>query len=315
MDLPILHKFYKGLASKEEKEAIRQWLESNPRHKEMFSNERELLNAAIFSTKHPDFMRKTTEKKRYLLRGFYLEILKIAAVVTLTLAGGFYFYTKKMEVVASAVHTVTVPAGQRAHILLPDGTGVWLNARSEIKYPSFFPAGKRRVELNGEAYFEVSRNPGASFVVHTDKWDVEALGTTFNVDAYSRSDNFSVALIEGSVKVTDHENAENTMTLPPRYKADAANGVLSACPIDDYDAYRWRDGLLCFKDISFIELLQRLEKCYDISIVAENDNLSDYVISGKLRISDGIDNALRVLQKDAKYTYIRDSETNVIYIK
>jgi ferric-dicitrate binding protein FerR (iron transport regulator) len=315
MDQTTLHKFYKGLASAEEKEALRQWLESNPRRKEQFVNEREFLNAVIFSVQHPDFTRKVREKKAYSLRRLYLEILKIAAVVTLTLAGGFCFYTKKMEKVTSAVHTVTVPPGQRVHVLLPDGTRVWLNARSEIKYPAFFQADKRRVELNGEAYFEVSHDKNAPFTVHTDKCDVEVLGTTFNVDAYSNKDNFSVALIEGSVKVINHEKPENTITLSPRHKADYAKGAIHTCIIDDYDIYRWREGLLCFKDMSFIELLQRLEKCYDIRIIIKNDKLSNYAISGKLRISDGIDNALRILQKDAKYTYIRDSETDVIYIK
>lgn len=310
MDRNILHKFYKGRASAEEKEAIRQWLESNPRHEKEFLDEREFLNATLFSVGHPDYTRKTSSP-----RPLYLEILKIAAVVALTLAGGFYFYAKKMEQAAAAVHTVSVPPGQRVQILLPDGTRVWLNARSEIKYPGLFSARERKVELNGEAYFEVRRNDKAPFVVHTDKCDVQALGTTFNVDAYSRNGNFSVALIEGSVRVTNNEKPGNTILLSPRYKADYAHGVLSAGLIDDYDAYRWREGLLCFKDMNFTELLERLEKCYDIRIITGNDKLANYAISGKLRISDGIDNALRILQKDAKYTFIRDNETNVIHIK
>jgi ferric-dicitrate binding protein FerR (iron transport regulator) len=315
MDRNILHKFYKGLASAEEKEGIKQWLESDPRHEKEFLNEREFMNALLFSAQHPDFTRKAIKRKHASLRGLYTEILKIAAVVALTLAGGFYFYTEKMQEVTSAVHTINVPPGQRVNLLLPDGTRVWLNARSEIKYPAFFSARERKVELNGEAYFEVSHNEKAPFVVHTDKCDIEVLGTTFDVDAYSNSDYFSVALIEGSVKVTNNEKPGNTLTLAPRYKADYVNGLLSAGVIDDYDTYRWRDGLFCFKNMNFTDLLQRLEKCYDIRICVENDNFSNYVISGKLRISDGIDNALRILQKDAKYTFVRDSETNVIYIK
>jgi ferric-dicitrate binding protein FerR (iron transport regulator) len=314
MDRNILHKFYKGLASEAEKEAIKQWLESNPRHEAEFLNEREFLNAALFSVGHPEGLRRqTAAKKSFSLRSLSFELLKLTAVVALTLAGGFYFYTKKMEQAAGATHTVSVPPGQRAQVLLPDGTRVWLNARSEIKYPGLFAARERKVELKGEAYFEVCRNREAPFVVHTDPCDVEALGTAFNVEAYS--DKVSVALIEGSVRVTNNAKPGNAVVLSPRYKADYARGVLSAGLIDDYDAYRWREGLLCFKNTSFTDLVERLEKCYDVRIIVENDKLSDYAISGKLRISDGIDNALRILQKEAKYTFLRDNETNLIYVK
>ncbi|MDR2118056.1 MAG: FecR domain-containing protein [Tannerellaceae bacterium] len=312
-----MHKFYKGLASAEEKEAIKQWLESDPRHADIFFREREFFDAVLLSVEHPDFRPERQGKKRFAFRRIGVEALKIAAVAILMFASGVYFHTKKAEKAyrLSPVHTVSVPAGQRACILLSDGTKVWLNARSEIKYPASFSTGKREVELNGEAYFEVSHNEKAPFTVHTEQCDVEVTGTTFNVDAYRNSRNFSVALIEGSVKVVNRENPAHTVTLLPRHRAGQVNGVFSTGIIDDYDVYRWRDGLLCFKDISMTELLRRLEACYDVRIIIENDKLSDHVISGKFRISDGIDNALRILQKDAKYTFVRDSETEVIYIR
>ncbi|MDR1258704.1 MAG: FecR family protein [Tannerellaceae bacterium] len=320
MNRDILHKFCIGQASYEEKEAIKQWLEADPGHMDELIAERALLDLILLADK-PDYamnMKEPARRRSAFLR-FGAEALKIAAVAALALAGGIYFHTKKMNDMALAIHTVSVPAGQRVNILLPDSTSVWLNARSEIKYPSaFLPDRKRVVELNGEAYFEVKHKGDAPFVVHTGKCDVEVHGTTFNLDAYSNSDNFSIALIEGSVKVTSNENPENTIILSPRRKADYINSVFLASSIsaDDYDTYRWRDGLLCFKDISFTELLSRLEKCYDVRIVTENINpVTNYAINGKLRISDGIDNALRVLQKEAGYTFIRDSETNVIYIR
>ena len=96
MDRNILHKFYKGLASGAEKEAIKEWLESNPRHEAEFLNEREFLNAALFAAGHPDFGRQAAAKKTFSLRSLALELLKITAAVALTLAAGFYFHTKKM---------------------------------------------------------------------------------------------------------------------------------------------------------------------------------------------------------------------------
>jgi ferric-dicitrate binding protein FerR (iron transport regulator) len=303
------------MASVQEKTDLRQWLENHPQHVEEFLREREFFNALLLTAPPSGPIQPQRAKRPSALRRWTQEALKVAAVAVLLLTAGVYIHTLKMKEIASAMHTVTVPPGQRVNILLPDGTKVWLNARSEIKYPAFFAGGQRKVELDGEAYFEVSRNENAPFIVHTGKCDIEVLGTIFDVDAYDRSDYFSIALIEGAVRVTNRINPQNILTLAPRHKADFVDGMLNVTPIDDYDTYRWRDGLLCFKDTDVTELLQRLEKCYDVRIIIENHTLSGHAISGKLRISDGIDNALRILQKDAKYTFLRDTETDVIYIK
>lgn len=81
------------------------------------------------------------------------------------------------------------------------------------------------------------------------------------------------------------------------------------------DPYRWKEGLICFKEMSFAELMRRFEQCYGVSVVVENKSLSHYTFNGKFRISDGIDNALRVLQKDAEYTFVRENDDSVIYIQ
>lgn len=86
------------------------------------------------------------------------------------------------------MQTVTVPSGQRANVILPDGTDVWLNAGTTIRYPISFMKGKREIILDGEAYFEVVHNEKCPFVVHTYAMDVEVLGTKFNVEAYSKKD-------------------------------------------------------------------------------------------------------------------------------
>ena len=86
-------------------------------------------------------------------------------------------------------------------------------------------------------------------------------------------------------------------------------------PIADFDPFRWKEGLICFKSMHFKELMSRFEKCYGIHIIIENPKLADYICSGKFRISDGIDKALRILQKDAKYTFERNKDESVIYIK
>ena len=108
------------------------------------------------------------------------------------------------------MQTVIVPAGQRAELLLADGTKVWLNSRSKLKFPDRFQKDARKVELDGEGYFEVTHQEEAPFTVHTSKYDVKVLGTEFNVKAYKDKEQFETSLLKGSVEVS---NANKSQTI------------------------------------------------------------------------------------------------------
>lgn len=310
MDKKTLYKFFDEKASSQEKEAIKEWLEASPANKEQLLKERAFYDAMIVSNYRPDVTVQTS--KAPLRLTIIKEVVKVAAIIIIVLTFGFYYHQEKLKEASTAVNTIYVPAGQRANLILPDGTNVWLSARTEIKYPAIFTGSKREIQLNGEAYFDVNKQPDNPFIVHTKQGDIEVLGTQFYVEAYNDSEYFSTALISGCIKVN---SKNNTVTLKPNQKADIRNGVLAVSPIVDYDPYRWCDGLICFKNICFTDLMKKFEKYYGIDIVIENKKVSDHIFSGKFRISDGIDNALRVLQKEAKYTFIRNSDDSVIYIQ
>jgi transmembrane sensor len=312
MEKETLYKFFDGKASREEKEAVRIWLESSPENEQMLFREREFFDAMILSGS----TKSGTEKKsRPFYRTVLFEAMKIAAVFAITIACGTYFYKSEIRKIGEAMNTITVPAGQRANLTLPDGTNVWLNARSEMRYPAAFTGNKREISLDGEAYFEVTHKGGKPFVVRTDKCNVEVLGTKFNVEAYSDSEDFCTSLMEGSVRVSDKKKPSESLVLAPNQQVSWINGHLQSKPIADFDPFRWKEGLICFKSMHFKELMSRFEKCYGIHIIIENPKLADYICSGKFRISDGIDKALRILQKDAKYTFERNKDESVIYIK
>ncbi|MEY8609572.1 FecR family protein [Parabacteroides segnis] len=315
MDKNILYKFFDNTASKEEKLIVKDWLKETPLHEDELLREREFFDAVILSGQEKKMVPGKTIKQLFNSRRLIFEIMKVAAAVAIVCVIGGYVYNDKINEIRLAMNTVVVPAGQRVNLTLPDGTRVWLNARSEMKYPAFFVGSKREISLDGEAYFEVEHNKDKPFIVHTDKCDIEVLGTKFNVEAYADSEDFSTALMEGSVQITDRNNPGNTMLLKPDYEAHFIDGQLSSNQINSYDLYRWREGLICFRDVDFIQLMRRFEKCYGVRIIIENEKLSERVFSGKFRISDGIDKALRVLQKDAKYKYERSEDDSVIYIK
>lgn len=284
MEKETLYKFFDGKASREEKEAVRIWLESSPENEQMLFREREFFDAMILSgsTKSAG----TEKKSRPFYRTVLFEAMKIAAVFAITIACGTYFYKSEIRKIGEAMNTITVPAGQRANLTLPDGTNVWLNARSEMRYPAAFTGNKREISLDGEAYFEVTHKGGKPFVVRTDKCNVEVLGTKFNVEAYSDSEDFCTSLMEGSVRVSDKKKPSESLVLAPNQQVSWINGHLQSKPIADFDPFRWKEGLICFKSMHFKELMSRFEKCYGIHIIIENPKLADYICSGKFRISD-----------------------------
>lgn len=313
MKKETLYKFFDGKASAAEKEAIRTWLEESSANESEFFKEREFFDAVILSGKIS--RAGNVKRPRLLLRKIGKEVLKIAAVLAFVTVCGTYLYKAEIRKIGQAMNIITVPAGQRVNLTLPDGTNVWLNALSEMRYPAAFVGAKREVTLNGEAYFEVAHDANKPFLVRTVPCNVEVLGTKFNVEAYSDSKDFSTALMEGSVKIKDNRYPRHEILLSPDQLASFIEGRLSVSPISDPDVYRWKEGLICFRNINFEQLMERFEKCYGIRIVVENKRLVNYICNGKFRISDGIDNALRILQKDAKYTFERDTEGSVIYIK
>lgn len=315
MKKEILYRYFEDIATPEEEAAVYRWLDASPANEEEFFREREFFDTMILSGK----AKETGTEKRKLLkrpgRPLVREMLRIAAAVAITVACGFYFYNAEKKELLSAMNTITVAAGQQVSLKLPDGTMVWLNARSEMVYPAVFSGSKREVRLDGEAYFEVEHNRKSPFVVHTQQCDIEVLGTKFNVEAYSDSKDFTTSLMEGSVRVKANAGLPTSVLLRPDQEVYMKDGRLQVSPIDDYDHFRWREGLICFKNVNFNELMVRFEKCYGIPIVVENNNLEEYACNGKFRISDGLDNALRILQEDAGYTFERNEDNSIVYIK
>jgi len=315
MDRKKLHRFFEGEATKEEKRAIKQWLETSADHKDELFKEREFFDALILSDHNKASRSFAPKGKRISLSKWMWEIGKVAVIAIILITIGFHLYNRKMEEIRLATHTVIVPAGQRANILLPDGTHVWLNACSEISYPAFFSGSNREIELNGEAYFEVKHNARQPFIVHTQQYDIEVLGTSFNVESYPDSHDFSAALMEGMIEVTNRIDPVDHLKLSPDQKVTVVNGRLIPQSIDDFDIYRWREGLICFKETPFEELMKRFEKCFGIEIIVQKPQLGEKVFGGKFRLSDGIDSALRILQKEGGYTFERNSEDTIIYIR
>ena len=314
MNKDILYKFVEGNASFEEEAAVKQWMEESAENRLAFLKERKLFDAMLLLG-NEEIIKNGKKRFSINLSSLRTELIKIAAVVAITLGGSYFYYQSSLEKELMAMQTITVPAGQRINITLVDGTNVWLNARTSLSYPVKFGKNNRQVVLDGEAYFDVTKDKSKPFIVQTDNYNVEVLGTQFDVNAYSETGEFETTLMSGSVKVASASDSTQKITLKPNNKVFLQDGKLHVTAVDDYNPYRWKEGLICFKNETFTSIMKDFEKYYGLTIQVKNKNVFKYVYTGKFRQTDGIDYALRVLQKDIKFTYQRDDENQIIYIE
>ena len=314
MEKITLHRFFAGEASDAEKRQIKSWLEEDDKHQQQLLDERAFFDAMLLADdRQAAYLRRSVAYRTLRYVGRYS--VQWVAVFAIAFLSAYFWMTGHYEKQEEAVNVVSVLQGQRANLTLADGTRVCLNAGSTLSYPAAFAGEIRKVELDGEAYFEVSKSKKKPFVVHTQMCDVTVLGTKFNVDAYSDKNTFSAALMEGKIKVDNNYSPTDIIYLSPSQQVSLKNGKLDVAPIVDYDIYRWREGLICFTDVNFVELMKRIEKYYGVDMEVENTGLARHVFSGKFRISDGIDNLLLVLQKDVYFDFERSEDGNTIYIR
>ena len=316
MDRETLYKFFEGAASYEAEVRIRQWMEHSPENRREFLKERKIFDSMLLLGDEKTIEEKMRHKS-WSLSSLGTELIKIAAAVAVTLGLSllYQFVSDKNGVVP--MQSIYVPTGQRVNITLSDGTNVWLNACSEMTYPASFSEDIRRVSLKGEAYFDVSKDVEHPFVVQTKKCDIKVLGTEFNVRVNEAESDceFSAALLEGSIELTNKMEPGPSIRLAPMQKAEWTGGKMVVESIRNLDDYRWKEGLICFEDIRFADLMKRFEKTYDIRIVIQNKSLHDYKCSGKCRVSDGVDFILQVLQRSTRFTFSRSDDNTIIYIK
>jgi transmembrane sensor len=250
-------------------------------------------------------------RQRLILRwGRYAAVLLVAVLTSWFFS--YNFYQSKLSRVASAPQELNVPAGQRAELTLPDGTIVWLNARSRLVYPSVFE-GERKVSLSGEAFFVVAKNEEMPFIVSTQTIDVKALGTKFNVCSYPEMGHSEVYLQEGSVKTYFPESEPNGLTLSPGQFLVQTGNMFDLKKMDEEELL-WKEGIYVFKKQKLGKIIEKLELYFDVNIVVQNPEILDYEYVGKFRQRDGILTILQIIQKIHKFKIERDDDLNQIIL-
>lgn len=306
-----MYRFFSGEATVEQEEQVLDWFDESPANKHELLAERRLFDAMLMHAQPAVKSRKSG----FTLPRWTREVVKYAAVVLLAVGLGAGYVVQRYNKYLLAGNTISVPAGQRVDLVLPDGTKVCMNALSELRYPGFFIGKNRKVQLKGEAFFEVAHDSDRPFIVETFACDVEVLGTKFDVEAHPERAEFIASLVEGKVRVTDRQNPDNRIEMQPNEQVRHVNGRLVKGLIPEYEGFIWREGLIGFRDASFMELIRQFEKYYGIRIEMQRKDVSRNLFTGKIRISEGIDHALWVLQQSADFRYSRNDTRDVIYIQ
>lgn len=315
MDQNILHRYIAGDATQQEKEEVARWLDADKENMKEFLAQRKLYDISIWQQEQfPVVGEVSPIKKRWTLRTVAIGFSKIAAIFILAFTLAYTFLLDKSVTEPASMQTIFVPPGQRAELTLTDGTKVWLNAKTTFTFPNNFTANSRNVTLDGEGYFDVTKDPQKPFIVKTKQYDIKVLGTEFNVTAYSASSSFETSLIKGAVEVSS-STSHAKMMLQPNTRTYVENGILKKGAIEHETYFLWKEGLICFYDEPVGKMIEKLELYYDIKIDVQNKELLKNRYSGKFRTKDGVEHVLKVLQLSNKFTYTKDNDLNLITIK
>jgi len=259
------------------------------------------------------FLQQLKTKKRQKIVQLTMQYAAAALIlIASTFFATQYFLTDTGN--NKEINTLVVPAGQRAHLTLQDGTSVWLNAQSTLSYPARFSGKTRRVTVSGEAYFDVTANPKKPFIVSTQNMEMKVLGTQFNVYSYPGTGCIKTDLVEGSLMVYSKQSPQVSITLKPNEQIVVKDGNMLVGEMQNSDYFLWKDGIYSFENERLLDIIEKLQLYYDVKIIVKDPEIFNVRYTGKFRQRDGIDEILRIIQKIQKFNVQKDTENNIITI-
>lgn len=337
----IIFLYLSGNANAKEVKVLKKWITESSSNKKQFNHIKDYWNNNHLKIEldkgenlykklkdiiyNPDLNYKEKVKPIFdkKEKNFYwFKIAGIAASLLLLVSIWIYFSRTQLTKNEPYKEIVTVikenPAGQKSNIMLPDGSLVWLNSKSSIKYPQQFNSSHRDIELTGEAYFDVIHDPSRPFIVHSNKFDVTVLGTKFNVKSFSSDQNSRISLIEGRVKVTITDDTskqfEPTFLNPgEELSYNPLSQKINKHKFDKDDITAWKDGILILKSNNFSELKENLETWYGVTIILKGTPPDNFVVTGYFD-NESLSNVLKTLQFGREFEYnIKDNIITIIF--
>ena len=238
----------------------------------------------------------TETGQQVVLQGLKDTCLNITGTETLNIReDGSLKYSLSALSSMSEWHTLRIPKGGEYKIVLDDGTEIWLNSASELKYPAHFVGNERRVQLTGEAYFQVARNEAAPFIVETRDMDVKVLGTSFNVSVYEDEESCHATLVEGRVEVNDKVNGEKVV-LTPGKQALLRGGEMTVREVNTKLYTLWRLDRFTFASEDMEGVIRKLSRWYNVDFFFANSSMKQKRFTGSLPKYADISQVLKMIE-------------------
>jgi ferric-dicitrate binding protein FerR (iron transport regulator) len=315
----LINKFLDGQATEPDKISLLRWVEAAPENARIFAEAKNLRAAGNF--KDPTFridlkkefdltwskLPHQAEESNNLLVSLRPLLRYTAAVVITGIMSYFLFgyaFRKNHVIAPITYHQVFTSKGQKTQLVLLDGTRVWLNSDSKLKYGNDYNLNERILYLEGEAFFEVAENPAKPFLVKTADITVKALGTSFNVKAFSNDDVFETSLLTGSVSIENTllpNNTHSPVVLKPNQRYTfSERPTPTAAILEDKEliaSRAWTGNVLVFQSESLAEIALKLERWFDVKVHVLDPSIINNIYSGTFKNKESIIQVLTVLKK------------------
>jgi transmembrane sensor len=360
----LLWRYFEGRASKKEADSIMYWLDQSEANRQLFvSSKKIFLEIEANSLSHNEIAEKgynrffdtiskieleeQSDKKSQVNR-FQKLFWRYAAILIIVFglsAIAYFLGVQTAPIDNKTFCEIEVPYGGKSMLILPDGSKIWLNAGSKLKYNRDFDLKSREVYLEGEAFFEVEKRKHP-LVVHTSHIDIHVLGTTFNVKSYPDEDNIEATLVEGNIRI-DSKVSDRPLFLKPNEKltfhksdmqisvteSEEKNQVKSAEEsiasqkasvtqllkvvdivedVNTDESTSWKDGKLIINNESLEELTRKLERKYDVTFTFDSEQLKEYSYSGTLR-DFPLEQVLTALELTSPIRYVIKEKSVILY--
>lgn len=298
----LFQKYLSGTASLEEKSKLNDWIASNKEVQIWLENNLANSPAQMDEQSQKEILQQIhlmlIEKKQppILLLHWLKYTAAAIALIAMTAGSVLLLVSQRQEPAYTSI--VETDKGQRSNVTLPDGTKVILNSETKLTYTTGFNKKQRSLKLEGEAFFDVAKNEKLPFVVHANKFAIQAVGTSFNVRAYANEEIISTTLIDGKVNI---QTPDKTIELTPNKRAELKTNDNSSTIIaltDSKKSVGWLSDSFTFENATLSDVAAELSRAYNINIVLESKNIRQQRFTGRIS-NNSINSALRIISLTA----------------
>lgn len=350
----LLVSYITGNASSDEQKAVKEWLAESAVNRKYFDELKEIYKVAKIADRRVDIKmelawdrirlrhyrnlaHRNALEEKIKRRNFIRDLVKYAAIIIVAVSfgiTGYRYVSGKLEIKEKEIwNTVEAPYGSRVRVILPDGSKVWLNAGSNLRYSSLFSQSNRTVFLNGEAFFSVVSDKGKQFIVKTSSLDIKVYGTEFNVRAYDDDEIIQTTLVKGSIELEGlfiSRSGKKSIKLEPKqtatyYKKDRSKdwrekegikqskelseNVIIVSPkleielnVNPAIYTSWKDPMWIIEKEPLWSLAEKFERRFNIKFIFENEGLAEYKFTGTLK-DETLEQVLNLMKLSAPIEY------------